>query len=98
MRIIPYYHLLFVSQCVTINERSDIMSTITIRLNDNEEKIFNEYARLYGKPLSTLFKKILEEKIEDEFDMKIINEYEDNVKNNSTELFDHSEVKKMLGL
>lgn len=74
------------------------MGTITIRLNNEEEKIFNEYAKLYGMPLSTLFKQSLEEKIEDEIDMKIINEYEENVKNGCVEVYDHSEVKKMLGL
>lgn len=74
------------------------MSTITIRLNNEEEKAFNEYAKLYGIPLSTLFKRTLEEKIEDEIDMKVINEYEENLKNGCVEFYDHSEVKKMLGL
>ncbi|MDX9887653.1 MAG: DUF6290 family protein [Anaerovoracaceae bacterium] len=74
------------------------MSTITIRLNSDEEKAFNEYAKLYGMPLSTLFKQTLEEKIEDEIDMKMIKEYEEGVKNGDVELYTHSEVKKILGL
>ena len=74
------------------------MSTITIRLNSDEEKAFNEYAKLYGMPLSTLFKQTLEEKIEDEIDMKMIKEYEEAVKNGDVELYTHSEVKKILGL
>lgn len=72
------------------------MSTITIRLNEEEQKIFNEYAKLYEMPLSTLLKKALEEKIEDEIDMKCISEYEENVKNDSVTTYDHDEVKKML--
>ena len=52
------------------------MSTITIRFNNDEEKIFTEYAKLHGIPLSTLFKKALEEKIEDEIDLKSILDYE----------------------
>ncbi len=32
------------------------MSTITVRFNKEEEKLFNEYAKLYGIPLSTLLK------------------------------------------
>lgn len=74
------------------------MSTVTIRLNSDEEKTFNEYAKLYGMPLSTLFKQTLEKKIEDEIDMKMIKEYEEDVKNNEVELYTHSEVKKILGL
>ncbi len=74
------------------------MSTITVRLNDEEQKTFNEYAELYGMPLSTLFKRILEERIEDELDMKFISEYEEKVKKENIETFDHNEVKKMLGL
>lgn len=74
------------------------MSTVTIRLNEEEQQTFNEYAKLYEMPLSTLFKKILEERIEDEIDMKVINEYEEKVKSGSSEFYDHNEVKKMLGL
>lgn len=74
------------------------MSTITIRLNNEEEKAFNEYAKLYEMPLSTLFKQALQERIENEIDMKIINEYEENVKSGSIEVYDHSEVMKILGL
>ncbi len=74
------------------------MSTITIRLNDEEQKAFNEYAKLYDIPLSTLFKKTLEEKIEDEIDMKAIQEYEEKVNNGSVETYGHDEVKKILGL
>lgn len=39
------------------------MSTVTVRLNKEEQEIFNPYANLYGMPLSTLFKKTLEERI-----------------------------------
>lgn len=74
------------------------MSTITVRLNKDEERAFNEYAKLYGIPLSTLFKNALEEKIEDEIDMRAILEYEEGIKNNSAQVYDHDEVKKILGL
>lgn len=74
------------------------MSTITIRLNSEEENIFNEYAKLYGIPLSTLFKQALEEKIEDEIDMKMIKDYEEDIKNGNIEVYTHSEVMKILGL
>jgi len=75
-----------------------MMGTITVRLNKKEEKTFNEYAKLLGVPLSTLLKQTLEEKIEDEIDMKFIEEYEKDVKNGKTEVYSHDEVMKILGL
>ncbi len=75
-----------------------MMGTITVRLNKKEEKTFNEYAKLLGVPLSTLLKQTLEEKIEDEIDMKVIEEYEKDIKNGKTEVYSHDEVMKILGL
>lgn len=63
------------------------MGTITVRLNEDEEKVFNEYAKLYDMPLSTLFKKTLKEKIEDDTDMKIIEEYDEQIKNGTLESY-----------
>jgi len=74
------------------------MGTITVRLNKKEKQAFSEYAKLHGIPLSTLFKQTLEERIEDEIDMKLIKEYEEDVKNGNTEEYSHDEVMKMLGL
>ena len=73
------------------------MSTVTVRLNKEEERIFKEYARLM-KPLSTLLKQTLEEKLEDEFDMQLIAEYEKDRQNNRVEILSHEEVKNKLGL
>lgn len=74
------------------------MSTITIRLNEEEKKLFDEYAKLNNKPLSTIFKESLEEKIEAEFDLKAILEYEESLKNNEVEYVSFDEVKKRLGI
>ena len=40
------------------------MSTITVRLNNEEERIYKGYAEFKNIPLSTLMKEALEEKIE----------------------------------
>ena len=72
------------------------MGTITVRLNPDEQRVFSEYAKLSGMNLSTLLKKIMEERIEDEFDMKCIREYENDVRNRNTQTVDHDEFKKML--
>lgn len=74
------------------------MDKITIELSVEEQKTFNKYAKLYGMSLPTLFKKALEEKIEDEIDMKSIQEYEEKVKNGSVKVYGHDEVKRMLSL
>lgn len=74
------------------------MPTITVRLNEEEQKAFNEYAKLHEIPLSTLFKQALEEKMEDEMDLKRIKEYEANLENGDTETYSHDAVMEMLGL
>ncbi len=74
------------------------MSTITVRFNKEEEKIFNEYARLYGIPLSTLLKNALEEKIEDEIDLKAIHDYEKRSEEGDVEFYTLDEVKDLMDL
>ncbi len=74
------------------------MVTISVRLNSEEQELFNQYAILYGLPVSTLMKKALEEKIEDELDLASIKDYENRLASGSIETFDHKEVQKMLGL
>ena len=46
------------------------MANISVRLNEQEEELFKTYAEFMDETLSTLFKKALLEKIEDEFDLK----------------------------
>lgn len=74
------------------------MSTITVRLKTEEQKLFNEYAKLLGIPLSTLMKRTLQEKIEDEIDVKSIIEYERERKDKEIETCTTEELKEMLGL
>ena len=74
------------------------MGLVTISLKSEEEKTFREYAKFHGMSLSDLFKKALEEKIEDEIDMKIIKDYEERVKNGIDDSKSFEQVKKMLGL
>lgn len=72
------------------------MSTITVRLNKEEKKLFDEYAKLNNKPLSTMLKESLEEKIEDEFDLKAILDYEKSLIDNEIEFVSFDEIKKRL--
>ena len=72
------------------------MSTITVRLNSDEAKAYKEYAKFKNVPLSTLMKEALEEKIEDEIDLKAILDYEERLKNNEVEYISFDDVKKKL--
>jgi predicted DNA-binding protein len=87
-----------VIQCGTIYLKKGevFMSTITVRLNSEEARIYKEYAEFKNIPLSTLMKEALEEKIEDEIDLKAILSYEERLKNNDVEYISFDEVKKRL--
>lgn len=75
-----------------------VMSTVTIRLNKDEEELFNQYAKFHDQPLSTLFKQTMEEKIEEDFDIEVIKNYEAAKEAGDVSYYSHDEVKKMLGL
>ena len=47
------------------------MSNISVRLNEQEETLFKTYAEFMDETLSTLFKKALIEKIENDFDLRV---------------------------
>ncbi|MBR3132703.1 MAG: ribbon-helix-helix protein, CopG family [Clostridia bacterium] len=71
--------------------------TVSVRLNEEDEKIIKAYAELNNISLSELIRKAVIEKIEDEFDLELYNkakkEYEKNPKT-----YSHEEVRKMLEL
>lgn len=58
------------------------MTVVSLRLNEEEEKLFKGYADLTGKTLSELFKTALAEEIEDRLDYEIgvqaLKEFEKN--------------------
>ena len=71
------------------------MSVTTIRLNKEEQQLFNNYAALTGKPLSTLFKAALTEQIEDVLDLQAGLEALQNISGESISL---QEMMKAEGL
>lgn len=52
------------------------MSTISLRVPDDELRILKNYARLHNWSLSDAIRKTMIEKIEDEYDLKVFEEYE----------------------
>ena len=51
------------------------MSVVSIRFNDDEEEILKNYIKSKGLNLSQYIKNIISEKIEEEYDLKSVQEY-----------------------
>lgn len=67
-------------------------SMIAIRVNDKEKKAIAEVSKLNNCGISSWIKKIIFEKLEDEYDLRIIKEYE---KNKSKGLIKLKSIKKL---
>lgn len=74
------------------------MRTISVSLNQEEEALFKEYAKSHDIPLSMLFKRALEQQIEDELDLKMIREIETSPEFHTQKYVSHDKVKSILGL
>ena len=51
------------------------MSVVSIRFNDEEEEIVKNYVKSKGLNLSQYIKNLIFEKIEEEYDLKSVQEY-----------------------
>lgn len=74
--------------CITIykkDERVDKMAIISIRVPDNELNLFKDFAKLQDTSLSALIRNAMNEKIENELDIKIFEEYEKDKINNKVQ-------------
>jgi len=71
---------------------------ITLRVSEEEKEVLQRYADFTGVSLSEFIKTRVIESIEDEYDLKMIEEYEKNKKNHDTEFYTLDEVKKLLGI
>lgn len=71
--------------------------TVSVRLNEEDERLIKAYAEMNNMSLSELIRKAIMEKIEDEYDLKsyekAIKEYKRNPKTYTLD-----EAKKELGL
>lgn len=45
------------------------MAVVSVRMNEEESRLFMSYAKLHGLSISEAYKRALLEKIEDEFDV-----------------------------
>ncbi len=53
------------------------MSTISMRLNEEEREILENASKVYGVGVSTMIKKIVFERLEDDYDLKLVAAYEE---------------------
>lgn len=72
------------------------MATITIRLSKSDKELFINVSKEKNKTLSDWARESLLEKIEQEYDEKIINEYLLN--KGQMKFYSNDEVKKELGI
>ena len=72
------------------------MATITIRLSESDKELFINVSKEKNKTLSDGARESLLEKIEQEYDEKIINEYLLN--KDQMKFYSNDEVKKELGI
>jgi hypothetical protein len=70
------------------------MATISLRVDDRDEKLFREYARLNRMTVSELLRKATLELIEDEIDLALFDKALAEMKTTHT----LAEVKQELGL
>ena len=70
---------------------------ISVRLNEQDERLFKAYAKTNNISVSDLIRNAVFEKIEDEYDLKVYRESLEEYNNNPIS-YSHEEVCKMLGI
>ncbi len=73
------------------------MNVISVRVTDEEREILEKAKAVYGCGISTLLKRVTFEKLEDDFDLKLIKNYEEKRKNNTIEVMDIDDFWEEVG-
>lgn len=73
-------------------------NTVTIRLNKEERQMLEEAAKVYDCSLSSMIKRLVFEKIEDEIDLSSILEYEEEKRQKTLKLRPAKELWSELGI
>ena len=71
---------------------------VSVRLNKEESKFLRQVSAPYGCGVSSLIKRLAFEKLEDEYDLQIIQDYEAEKAAGTLETIPYEEVRKSLGL
>lgn len=74
------------------------MATVKLQISDQELELFKQYAKMKGQSLSETIRNTMLERIEDEYDLNAIKEYESEKEAGTLELYSLDEVEKELSL
>ena len=74
------------------------MPHVSLRVSEQEKKWMDSYAKMHGVNLSEAIKIAFFEKLEDEYDLLAIQEYETEKAKGNMKYYTHREVKEALGL
>lgn len=74
------------------------MTTISLRIPDEDLQVLKAYAKFHNKTLSEIIRSTMIEKIEDEYDLKVIEEYEKEKKTGTLKTYSHEELWSEFGL
>lgn len=69
---------------------------ISVRLNEDEKNLLMKMVSVYGHGMSSLLKKLAFEKIEDEYDLQLIREYESDKHSEDYKTYSAEEAWKIL--
>lgn len=69
---------------------------ISVKFSETEIKALKKIADTHGVGLSTMIKTLALEKLSDDYDIKVIKEYEESKKNKKIELVDHDYAWKKI--
>lgn len=72
--------------------------TITIRLNSEEELMMEKLSKMYSCGISTALKRLALEKLEDEYDIETIKEFEKQSKNKDVKFINQKDFEEKFGL
>lgn len=71
------------------------MTTISLRLNDDDNNLIRKYAELNGMSVSDLIRQTVLDRIEDEYDLKAYAEAMEEYRKNPV-TYSHADVVRML--
>ena len=74
------------------------MAHVSLRVSEQEKNWMESYAKTHGVSLSDAIKAVFFEKLEDEYDLKVVRDYEFAKEKGKVKYYSLDEVKKELGL
>ena len=74
------------------------MPHISLHITEDEKNLMENYSKLHGINLSDAIKEAFFEKLEDEYDLKVIKEYEAEKAKGNVKYYSLDEIEKELDL